>query len=394
MAKHHSNYSFLNLFLVRMPETSSKDVMQQTDFYEILGVTRTASEAEVKNAYRKLALKYHPDRNPGDLEAQETFKRISIAYSVISDPNRRRQYDMNGPGTSLSDFDGLDISELGSVGRIFGAMFSKLGVPIPTTISPRTLQTARELTEQQFNNVPVLAPGHTINDSVKTQDVKFYVVDMKAEYQKNGVVIRCKSSSSSKFKLVIFDRDGSVRAIQESQKKKSHTVAEHFFVPFTKNNMTEFIPMKFYMEDRDTPLTFHVLDSLQVQGGHTLEERQHLVAVYGDNFLQEAKYKITFLPLAEFSSDTVTAITSIEPKIMKKKETMAEFQKEYMDLKKRWEAAKERLKKDEQEVSEMLKERDQVYDQLINEAEAAFAPPATEVANTGKQSGFFGKFFG
>ena len=145
-------------------------------------------------------------------------------------------------------------------------MFSKLGVPIPTTISPKVLSNARDLTERQFAGVPVLQPAISINETVKTQDAKFFVVDMKAEYQKNGVIIRCKSSAGSKFKLVLFDRDGAVRMMEESQKKKSHTVADLFFVPFTKNNLSEFIPMKFYMEDRDTPISFHFLDPLQAQG--------------------------------------------------------------------------------------------------------------------------------
>ena len=66
-----------------------------------------------------------------------------------------------------------------------------------------------------------------------------------------------------------------------------------------------------------------------------MEERKHLVAVYGDNFLQEAKYKISFLPLGDYNTETVVAITSLEPKLTKKKEVMSEFQKEFMDLKKR-----------------------------------------------------------
>lgn len=145
-------------------------------------------------------------------------------------------------------------------------MFSKLGVPIPTTISPKVLSNAREHTERQFAGVPTLQPAIPISETVKTQDAKFFVIDMKSEYQKNGIIIRCKSSAGSKFKLVLFDRDGAVRMMEESQKKKSYTVADLFFVPFTKNNLSEFIPMKFYMEDRDTPISFHFLDAIQAQG--------------------------------------------------------------------------------------------------------------------------------
>jgi DnaJ-class molecular chaperone len=66
------------------------------DYYEILGIPRTASQAEVKNAYRRLALKYHPDKNKGSEEAEEKFKEIANAYSVLSDQKRRKAYDQGG----------------------------------------------------------------------------------------------------------------------------------------------------------------------------------------------------------------------------------------------------------------------------------------------------------
>ncbi len=66
------------------------------DYYELLGVNRNASEDDFKKAYRKLALQYHPDRNPGDKQAEEKFKEISEAYSVLSDAQKRAQYDQFG----------------------------------------------------------------------------------------------------------------------------------------------------------------------------------------------------------------------------------------------------------------------------------------------------------
>ncbi|MBT8334273.1 MAG: DnaJ domain-containing protein, partial [Deltaproteobacteria bacterium] len=66
------------------------------DYYEILGVSKTSSSEEIKKVYRKLALKYHPDTNSGNKEAEEKFKQISEAYAVLSDPEKRKQYDMYG----------------------------------------------------------------------------------------------------------------------------------------------------------------------------------------------------------------------------------------------------------------------------------------------------------
>ena len=69
---------------------------QPRDYYDVLGVSKTASDAEVKKAYRKLAMKYHPDKNPDDAAAEERFKEASEAYSVLSDAEKRSTYDRFG----------------------------------------------------------------------------------------------------------------------------------------------------------------------------------------------------------------------------------------------------------------------------------------------------------
>ncbi len=73
-------------------------VMKTKDYYEILGVPRTASQEEIKRAFRKLAMKYHPDRNPGNKEAEAKFKEINEAHEVLSDAEKRKQYDRFGSG--------------------------------------------------------------------------------------------------------------------------------------------------------------------------------------------------------------------------------------------------------------------------------------------------------
>lgn len=100
------------------------------DYYEILGVSKTASAAEIKKAYRKLALKYHPDKNNGDKNAEAKFKQISEAYAVLSDQNKRQQYDTYGSNGFHQRFSEEDIFrgfDLNSILRQFGFGASSFG---------------------------------------------------------------------------------------------------------------------------------------------------------------------------------------------------------------------------------------------------------------------------
>ena len=83
--------------------------MAERDYYKILGVNKTASEEEIKKAYRKLAMKYHPDHTKGDKAGEEKFKQISEAYAVLSDKEKRRQYDEFGAAGFQQRFSQEDI---------------------------------------------------------------------------------------------------------------------------------------------------------------------------------------------------------------------------------------------------------------------------------------------
>lgn len=102
---------------------------QKRDYYEVLGLDKNADDAAIKKAYRALAKKYHPDMNPGDAEAEKKFKEASEAYAVLSDPDKRRQYDQFGHaafdggmgGGGGFDFSGTDFGDI--FGDIFGDLF-------------------------------------------------------------------------------------------------------------------------------------------------------------------------------------------------------------------------------------------------------------------------------
>jgi molecular chaperone DnaJ len=108
------------------------------NLYDVLGVSKTASADELKKAYRKLARQYHPDRNPGDSSAEERFKEVQAAYDVLSDPQKRKQYDAFGSANGRTGFGGFqggnynfagdfNIGDLGDLGDFLGGIFGGAG---------------------------------------------------------------------------------------------------------------------------------------------------------------------------------------------------------------------------------------------------------------------------
>jgi molecular chaperone DnaJ len=132
------------------------------DLYKVLGVSKTASDEEIKKAYRKLARQHHPDRNPGDKAAEEKFKEISAAHDVLSDPEKRKQYDAGGAfggfggasggnpfgGAGPQGFGGVDL------GDILGGMFGRGGGrgARPQQVQGRDLETEVSLSFDQGVN--------------------------------------------------------------------------------------------------------------------------------------------------------------------------------------------------------------------------------------------------
>jgi curved DNA-binding protein CbpA len=179
---------------------------EEVDFYAVLGVQTSATGDEIKAAYKKLAIKWHPDKNRHQEElASAKFKQVSTAYHVLIDPATRTKYDAKGfEGLNEKDLTNieLDISSMGTMNSVFASIFNRLGVlSVKTMVAASVLENA----ESGKAQLRPLTFGRPVTDRVDKNCAHYYNFTVTNENIEQGFCVWVKSPSS-RFKVLMFEK--------------------------------------------------------------------------------------------------------------------------------------------------------------------------------------------
>lgn len=333
---------------------------KRIDPYEILGVARNSTDQEIKSAYRRMALRYHPDKNQNDPVAADKFNEVTVSYNILSDPNKRHQYDTLGFEAVESENQELelDLSSLGAMNTMFAALFSKLGVPIKTTVSATVL-------EEALNGSVEVLPlqlGKSTSRKVEKQSAHFYSVEITEREQQMGFVCRVHSADKSNFKLLYFeveDNGGLSLALQEDSAKTGKvTSAGMFFLGFPVYRFDQTASMTV---NKDPDATFFKkLEGFQPCEINELKAGIHVFAVYGDNFYRSASYTIEIVCAESFSAEK-KKLRDVEAKLLTKRAELSKFETEYREVLAQFTQMTSRYALEMQSIDELLKERNALH---------------------------------
>lgn len=331
------------------------------DPYDVLGVSRNSTDQEIKSAYRKLALKYHPDKNANDPKATDMFNEITFSYNILSDPDKRHQYDTAGfeaVDSKNQDLE-LDLSSLGAVNTMFAAIFSKLGVPIKTTVSATLLEEALHGT---VTTEPIEL-GQPIVRKVEKQCAHFYSVTITEKQAQAGLVCRVQSADKSKFKLLYFDQEengGLNLALQEDSAKTGKvTSAGMYFLGFPVYRLDSTSNSMGSVKDPDAAF-FKKLDGFQPCEIHEIKAGMHTFAVYGDNFFKSVSYTIEVLCTETFVEEK-ESLRAVEAQILSKRLELSKFESEYKQVLAQFTEMTGRYAQEMQAIDDLIMQRNEIH---------------------------------
>lgn len=396
---HVLGIKYISIYLIYMLLTSESPLLP-------VGVTRDASEKQINIAFKKLALKYHPDRNVDDEYAAVKFKAVNDAFHVLNDPIKRRAYDQRyektSPSTSTdvalssgSDVATTEGNSLTGIGRVFGAVISRFG--INTQISQDIMATAQAICrnggiegggpplDQRVSDLPW---GWAAEAKVDRQTAAYYRLTADPQHTEIGFIIHGRSVSKGKFKMVLFDKDGTVMHQVDSSKDKdaNYTQATFFFTNFDTYHLGEATtvappaqqsPLLAAAEkDKSYPPVLSRLETF-THSSRKIASGQYLLCVYGDNLFGKTAFSIIAVP-AKMDSPEVRGLEELDEILLESKRSLAHLKTEYILAKAAYERVLEKISATEDKLDGDVSRREKFYTGFIDASIREFSPMSTD----------------